>query len=54
MNTAADGIKIFNIKSDLKEYEVEFKIIPKDNATNILQIYGKDNKQFSEGELYRL
>ena len=54
MNTITDGIKVFNIKSDFKEYEVEVKITTKDNSSNILQINGKDNRQFSEGELYKL
>ena len=54
MSTVSNAVRLFNVKSDFKEHEVDVVAKPKDNSNNILQIGLEDDKKFTEGELFKL
>ncbi|MDZ4172180.1 MAG: Ig-like domain-containing protein, partial [Methanobacteriaceae archaeon] len=52
MGTIKDGIKLYKVKSDGKEQEVDIKINFDDNSTSVLYI--SKSEAISEGEEYKL
>ncbi len=54
MNTVSEGIKLYNVKSNLVEVEVDVKIISDENSPSVLNINKSDKSKFTEGELYKL
>ncbi len=53
-NTILNGIKIYNIKTESRELEVDFNIERSEDYQNILCISLKNGVQFSAGEEYKL
>lgn len=54
IDTISNGIKLYQVKSDWKELEIDIILNIDDNSSNILYLYNSDNTNFSEGEEYKL
>ena len=54
MNTVSEGIKLYKVKSNLAEEEVDVKIISDENSPSVLNINKSDKSKFTEGEEYKL
>ena len=54
MNTVSEGIKLYNVKSNLAEVEVDVKIISDENIPSVIYINKSDKSKFTEGEEYKL
>jgi UDP-2,3-diacylglucosamine pyrophosphatase LpxH len=52
MGTIKDGIKLYNVKSDRKEQELDIKIDVEDNSTSVIYII--KSEAISEGDEYKL
>ena len=54
MGTISDGIKLYKVKSDGKEVEMDVILNIDENSDSVLYISKSDNTNFAEGEEYKL
>ena len=54
MNTVQKGIKLYKVKSDGKEVEINITINADENSQSVLLINESDSIKFAEGEEYKL